>query len=165
MMRAAASGFFDHIDRKHLTMGAGIIFAPLAALVILGVVFLEPQPITPETVMGCYTAKGAPPLVIERDRIRIAEPEARTFHYLAEPDKTGYRLAVTPALGLEPSAAGKYAFVRQKGVGYFWTLLPELGSSYRKLRNPEDYGGRFEIVARDGVTMIYARSDMAERCN
>jgi len=115
--------------------------------------------------MGCYTAEGAPPLVIERDQIRIAEPEARIFHYVAESDKTGYRLAVTPALGLEPSAAGEYAFVRQKGVGYFWTLLPDLGSSDRKLRDPEDYGGRFEIVARDGVTVIYERSDTPERCD
>ncbi len=164
-MRTTTSRFLDNIGRKDLAIGAGIIAAPLVVLVILGVVFLEPEPITPETVMGCYTAKGAPPLVIERDRIRLAEPEARTFHYVAEPDKTGYRLAVTPALGLEPSPAGEYAFVRQKGVGYFWTLLPELGSSYRNLRTPEGYGGRFEIVARDGVTVIYERSDTAARCH
>lgn len=164
-MRTAPRRFFDHIGRRDLAIGAGVIFAPLAVLVILGVVFLEPQPMTPETVMGCYTAEGAPPLVIERDQIRIAEPEARIFHYVAESDKTGYRLAVTPALGLEPSAAGEYAFVRQKGVGYFWTLLPDLGSSDRKLRDPEDYGGRFEIVARDGVTVIYERSDTPDRCD
>ena len=115
--------------------------------------------------MGCYTAKGAPPLAIERDRIRIAEPEARTFQYVAEPDKTGYRLAVSPALGLEPNGTRGYAFVQQKGVGYFWTLLPELQSSYRKVRDPEDYGGRFEIVARDGVSVIYERSHTPERCD
>ena len=164
-MRTAPRRFFDHIGRRDLAIGAGVILAPLAVLVILGVVFLQPQPMTAETVMGCYTAKGAPPLVIEGDRIRIAEPEARTFQYAAQPDKTGYRLAVSPALSLEPSGAGQYAFVQQKGVGYFWTLLPEIRSSYRKLRDPEDYGGRFEIVARDGVSVIYERSDTPERCD
>lgn len=163
-MRTARNSFFDHIGRKHLIAGAGIIGIPLAILVVLGVVFLRPESLAREVVLGCYVAAGAPALVVEPDLIRIREPEARTFEYVAEPDKTGYRLNVKPALGLEPVAAGRYAFVQQRGAGYFWTLLPGSSSSRRALRKPEDYGGQFEIVARDGVTVTYTRSGITGDC-
>lgn len=163
-MRTAMNGFFDLIGCKHLAVGAGIIFGPLAILVVVGVIFLQPEPIAREAVTGCYTAPGAPSLAIEWDLIRIGEPEARTFEYVAEPDKTGYRLSVKPALGLEPVGARQYAFVQQRGTGYFWTVLPADSSARSRLRKPEDYGGRFEIVARDGVTVTYTRSDAAGSC-
>jgi hypothetical protein len=163
-MRTARNGFFDHISRKHLAAGVGIVLGPLAILLILGTIFLQPEPIARETVMGCYGATGAPTLVIERDLIRIREPEARTFEYVAEPDKTGYRLSVKPALGLEPVGARQYAFVQQRGTGYFWTLLPADSGTRSRLRKPEDYGGRFEVVARDGVTVTYTRSAAAGSC-
>lgn len=164
-MRTAMNRFFDNVGRKHLVAGVAIIFAPLAMLVVLGVLFLQPKPIAREIVFGCYVTNGAPALVIERDLIRIREPEARAFDYVAEPDKTGYRLSVRPALALEPVAAGRYTFVQQRGVGYFWTLLPARSSSRRILRKPEDYGGRFEMTARDGVTVTYTRSASARDCS
>lgn len=163
-MPAAMNGLFDHVGRKYLVAGAGIIFGPLAILMVLGAVFLEPKPVAREIVLGCYVTNGAPTLVVERDLIRIREPDARTFTYVIEPDKTGYRLSVQPALNLERIAAGQYAFVQQRGVGYFWTLLPVSSSNRRTLHEPKDYGGRFEIVARSGETVTYARSGSAADC-
>lgn len=144
-----------------LGMTVGAILVPLLLIAI----FVHPQPISRNAVLGCYTALGAPSLDVGPDLIRIMEPRRRTFSYEAEPAKEGYRFAVSPSLSLRSAGAGRYAFVRdQRGTGYFWPLLPEHSDDPRNMRSPLDYGGRFQILALDGGAIVYGRTTDAARC-
>ena len=164
-MAAMQEGFFEGVRLKDKLIGWSIIAVPFFALLALGFVFLRPNPIAPEAVMGCYVAEGSPSLDVQRGSIRIGEPERRTFSYIAEPNKIGYRLTVAPAISLRPAGGGRYAFVQdRRGIGYFWNLLPKVSDDRQKMRVPEDYGGRFQIIATDGIAVIYSRTDRTEAC-
>jgi len=157
-------GFFEGASLRDRLIGWSIIGGPLLLLVLSGVLFLRAEPIERAAVLGCYTAAGAPSLEIKPDQIEIVETGRRTFDYLVEPDKQGYRLSVRPALGLAPDGNGQYVFQADRGIGYFWSLLTKASDSPKKLRHPRDFGGRFEVVASDGVVIIYTRSSHQSAC-
>lgn len=73
-------------------------------------------------------------------------------------------MVVRPALNLAPLPGGGYAFKEERGIGYFWSLLPRASDRSRDMRKPTDYGGRFQIVARDGQTIVYTRTDERNIC-
>lgn len=136
---------------------------PLLVLLVLGALFLRPDPIDPRTVWGCYRLEGAPPLSVKPDRIDILDGTGRSFSYLAEPSKEGYQLSVRPALRLERAANGQYDFKEARGIGYFWPLLTAFSDNPREVRSPDHFGGRISI-ASDGAPTIYVRSATHERC-
>lgn len=158
------SGLFDDVPFKAQVIGWSIIGVPLATLAVLGFVFLRPDPIDKQLVEGCYVADGSPSLDIQRDLIRIIGDAQHSFRYEAEPFKEGYHLVVRPALNLAPLPSGGYAFQQERGIGYFWSLLPRTGDRTRDVRKPTDYGGRFQVIARDGQTVIYTRTDRRNAC-
>lgn len=156
-MITSSQGFFEGASSKDKLIGVSIIAVPLALLVALAFAFLHPDPIKRETVLGCYVAKGSPPLDVQLDRIRIVGSN-RSFDYVAEPSKEGYRLTVRPALSLRPVGVGRYAFMQdRRGIGYFWPLLTVKSDDPRYMREPNDYGGRFQIIAMDSQPIIYSR--------
>lgn len=138
--------------------------APLILLFILGALFLRPDPIDRSRVLGCYRLEEAPPLSIKKDRIDILDGTGRSFSYLAEAYKEGYRLSVRPALRLERAANGQYDFKEARGIGYFWPLLTATSDNPRQVRSPDRLGGRISI-ASDGVPAIYVRSASGEGCS
>lgn len=157
--------FFESVHLRDRLIGWSILVGPLVVLFALGLIFLKPTPIAPKTVLGCYVADGSPSLYVQRGSIRIGEPEHRSVSYIAEPTKEGYGLAVEPALSLRPAGAGKYAFALDaRGTGYFWPLLPKMSDDPRNLREPKDYGGRFQIIANDSSAVIYSRTSGTEKC-
>jgi hypothetical protein len=145
-----------------MLLGWSIIGVPLAALVVLGMIFLRPEPISRQLVMGCYVAGRAPDLAIKSDRIAILDESGRFFTYIAEPYKAGYHLTVQPALGLRREATGGYSFVQTRGIGFFWELLPKAPA--KRMRAPDQYSGRFEIIADDGTSVVYERSNSSDHC-
>ncbi len=164
-MPGALEGFFENAPPRDMLIGWSIVLGPLLVLAALGFFFLHPTPIAPELVQGCYVANGSPALSVQHGSIRIGEPERRTLTYVAEPNKVGYRLTVTPALSLRPAGVGRYAFVQdERGLGYFWPLLPKSSDDPRNMREPSDYGGRFQIIAWDGATITYNRSESSVAC-
>lgn len=156
-MTTSNEDFFEGVSSKDMLIGVSIFVIPFAVLIVLAVVFLRAEPIKRETVLGCYVAEGSPPLDVQLDRIRIVGSD-RSFDYVAEPAKEGYRLTVRPALSLRPVGVGGYAFVQdQRGLGYFWPLLTQKSVNPRYMREPKDYGGRFQIIAIDLQPIIYSR--------
>ena len=159
-MTANSKRFFEGMSPKDRLLGWSIIFVPIVTLVALGAIFLRPTPISADEVLGCYIALGAPSLDVRRGSIRIDEPQHRTFTYVAEPAKMGYRLTVAPAMSLRAKGAGRYVFVRdERGIGYFWPLMPNRSDDPQDMRKPEDFGGRFQLIADDGKAVIYTRAD------
>ena len=158
------SGLFDDVPFKDKVVGWSIIGLPLATLAVLGAIFLRPDPIDKQVVEGCYVADGAPSLDIQRELIHIIGERQQSFRYEAEPFKEGYHLVVRPALNLAPLPGGGYAFKEERGIGYFWSLLPRASDRTRDMRKPTDYGGRFQIVASDGQTIVYTRTDGRNTC-
>lgn len=155
---------FHQVPLKARIIGLGIMIGPLFVLLLIGMVFLRPDPIDQRQVWGCYVANGAPSLIVDRDRIRIVDGTGRSLRYLAEPTKQGYRLIVRPALLPQPSPAGTYVFAQQRGVGYFWPLLTADSDDPRRLHTPADYGGRFSLYASDGRFIVYVRSRDGAAC-
>lgn len=152
-----SSGEFDRVSLKDKIIGISIIALPLAFLFILAVIFLRPIPITPAAVVGCYQSEGSPSLDLQSGAIQISEPQRRSFNYIVEPAKIGYRLTVTPALALEPVDGGTYVFRAQRGEGYFWPLLVASSDDPGRMREPKDYGGRFQVTATNGASIVYHR--------
>lgn len=155
-------GFFEGARAQDMMIGWGIIGVPLAALLLFGAIFLKPEPLSRQRVIGCYTAAGAPTLRIRPDAIYVGNDRRASFTYIAEPSKAGYQLTVSPALGLHPISNGKYAFSPDRGIGYYWELLPKGAASH--MRAPGNYSGRFEIIAADGTSVVYRRADPAAKC-
>lgn len=162
-MTTSRDGFFEGARARDMVIGWGIIGVPLAMLIVLGAIALKPDPISRQQVLGCYTAAGAPTLRIRPDAIYIVYDRQRSFNYVAEPYKAGYHLAVAPALGLHPTSPGRYVFAQDRGVGYFWELLPKSGAS--RMRAPGDYSGSFEIIAADGASIVYSRARGESGCD
>ena len=158
-----AASFFQDVPLKAKVIGFGIILMPLAALVLLGAIFLRPEAIDQRLVWGCYVAHDAPPLDIREDAIYIIEPARRTFSYVAEPSKSSYHLKVRPALGLKREPTGRYAFAQTNGTGFYWSLLPTPGKNRDRVRHPEEFAGRIEIAA-DGASVVYSRTSDADAC-
>ena len=158
-----ATSLFQNVPLKAKVIGWGIIFIPFAALVLLGIMFLRPEPIDQRLVWGCYVADGSPPLAIRRDTIYIIEPARRTFSYIAEPSKTSYQLNVRPALLLTREPTGRYEFSPTRGDGYFWPLLPTPGKNRDRVRHPGEYAGRIESGA-DGGGVVYSRTSDVRAC-
>lgn len=156
--------FFAAVSLRGKLIGWGILLGPLIILVVLAQMFLRTEPIAPELVYGCYTAENAPWLEVEPGRILVGDAERHSFAYVVEPAKEGYRLSVSPAMALNPQPDGKYEFRIERGIGYFWPLLPISSDAPRDLRNPKDFGGRFSVTARDGRDVLYVRSSRAETC-
>lgn len=156
--------FLERVSLRQRLIFWGVLLGPLIVLFTVGPMFWGFKPIPPETVFGCYRAPGAPSLRVGPGKIEIGEPERRSFTYVAEPDKEGYRLSVAPALNLRPRSDGGYAFHEERGIGYFWDLLAGVSGAPAKLKNPRDFGGRFAIVAGDGAEIIYARSTNPQAC-
>lgn len=160
-----AGNLFEGVSLKvrviFLSMTMGAILVP----VLLIAIFAHPQPISRSSVMGCYAAPGAPSLDVGSTGITIMEPERRKFSYLVEPDKQGYRFNVRPALSLRPIGRGRYVFTRdERGIGYFWSLLPTKSDDPRNVRGPKDYGGRFQVIANDGTAIVFGRIANAAKC-
>jgi hypothetical protein len=154
--------FFEGVGARDLLIGWGILGVPIAALLVLGGLFLKAEPIPRQQVIGCYIAAGAPTLHIRFDAIYVDDNRQISFTYVVEPYKAGYRLAVRPALGLHPISTGGYELLPDRGIGYFWELLPRGTAS--RMRAPSDYSGRFEIIAADGTSVVYNRADAATKC-
>lgn len=153
------NGFFDDMSRRQFLSGWAIIILPLVALAVLITVFVEKDPIDSRDVVGCYTASDAPPLHIQPDKIRIMDGSNRSFAYRLDwKQNVEYHLAVSPALQLTPTADGNLRFIRQRGIGYFWSMLPETSNDPRRLRSPEDFGDRFVMFASNGDKVIYAKT-------
>lgn len=157
-----SQGFFEGARARDMMIGWGIIMVPLVTLLVLGAILLKPEPLSRQTVIGCYTAAGAPTLRIRSNGIYVGNDHQPSFTYIAEPSKAGYQITVSPALGLHPISTGKYAFSPDRGIGYFWELLPRGAASH--MRAPGDYSGRFEIIAADGTSVVYSRADLATKC-
>jgi hypothetical protein len=137
---------------------------PLILRLILGALFLLPEPIDPSTVLGCYRLQGAPRLSVKPDRIDILDGTGRSFSYLAEPYKEGYRLSVRPALQLERAANGRYDFKEARGIGFFWPLLTATSDNPRQVRSSDRFGGRIRIASA-GAPAIYVRAGSRESCS
>ena len=157
--------FFSSIPFKDAVIGWGIIVIPLVTLFALAMIFLRPQPIDRAAVLGCYVAQGAPALDVTMDAIRIDAPPWQKFTYTVEPFKEGYQFTVEPALNLHPTDNGKYSWFLEKGIGYFWTLLPKNSNDSRMMDSPKDYGGRFQVIASDGASVIFKRTLNVEACH
>jgi len=155
--------FFRTVPGRAKALGWTILMGPLILLLILGALFLRPEPIDPRTVWGCYRLEGAPTLSVKPDRIDILDGTGRSFSYLAEPYKEGYRLSVRPALRLERAANDRYDFKEARGTGYFWPLLTATSDNPHQVRSPDRFGGRIS-VASYGAPAIYVRSASQERC-
>ncbi|RYF16314.1 MAG: hypothetical protein EOO77_12570 [Oxalobacteraceae bacterium] len=160
-MKLDQHGFLEGASMRDIFLGWSIIGIPLATLLILGITLLKPDPISRQAVLGCYAARRAPLLWVRPDMIYVDHAKQGTFTYEAEPYKSGYHLSVAPALGLHPTANGKYRFTAEHGIGYFWELLPK--GSAANMREPGDYSGSFMIIARDGTPITYKRVPLA-RC-
>ncbi|MBB5985402.1 hypothetical protein [Sphingobium lignivorans] len=158
-----AASLFHDVPLKAKVIGWGIIFIPLATLVLLGAIFLRPEAIDQRLVWGCYVARDAPPLDIREDAIYIIEPARRRFSYVAEPSKTSYQLNVRPALLLKREPTGRYAFASTQGTGFFWPLLPALGNNRDRVRHPQEFAGRIQVAA-DGADVVYSRTSDADAC-
>jgi hypothetical protein len=155
--------FFRAIPLRSKIIGGGIIMLPLATLFAFGAFFLQPDPLDQRVVWGCYVLDGAPPLLIEADAIRIFDGTGRSLSYIAEPYKEGYRLSVRPALQLQLVATKRYEFRQARGIGYFWPLLTAYSDDPRRLRSPENFGGRVSVAA-NGTSAVYVRSGDSQRC-
>lgn len=164
-MTKSNQGAFEGASSKEKLIGVSIIAVPLALLVALAFAFLHPDPIKRETVLGCYVAKGSPALDVQPDHIRIVGSN-RSFDYVAEPAKEGYRLSVRPSLSLRPVGVGRYAFIQdRRGIGYFWPLLTLKSDDPQSMREPNEYGGRFQIIAMDSQLIIYSRVAAIAGCS
>ena len=161
--KVSVNDFFRTMPVRAQAIGWAILMGPPILLFILGALFLRPDPIDPRTVWGCYRLEDAPPLLVRPDRIDILDGTGRSFSYLAEPYKEGYRLSVRPALRLERVASDRYGFKEARGIGYFWPLLTAYSDDPRGVRSPDRFGGRISI-ASDGAPSIYVRSASQERC-
>lgn len=157
--------FFKSIPARDAVIGTAVIAVPIATLVMLGLLFLRPKPIERSAVIGCYVANGAPNLEVGANFILIHEAQHRSFTYVVEPFKRGYHFAVNPALGLRSINSGKFEFFPEKGSGYFWPLLSAKSDDPRNVREPSDFGGRFQIIAQGGQPVIYRRETMGGRCD
>jgi hypothetical protein len=155
--------FFRNMPVRAKALGWTVLIGPLILLLISGALFLRADPIDPRTVWGCYRLEEAPILAVNPDRIDILDGTGRSFSYLAEPYKEGYRLSVRPALRLERSANGRYEFKEARGIGYFWPLLTAASDNPRQMHSPDRFGGRIS-VASDGPPAIYVRSASQEGC-
>jgi hypothetical protein len=158
-----AASLFADVPLRAKIIGWAVIVVPLATLALLGAIFLRPIPIEQKLVWGCYTANDAPPIAVEESTIRILDGTRRSLSYIAEPYKEGYRLTVHPALILKASEGGRYRFEQGRGIGYYWPLLSEDSDDPRKVREPEDFGGRIDIAA-EGWSAIYVRSKDRKSC-
>lgn len=156
--------FFRTVPIQAKVLGWTVLMGPLILLLIFGALFLRPDPIDPRTVLGCYRLEEAPPLAVRPDRIEILDGTGRSFSYLVEPYKEGYRLSVRPALLLARTANGRYEFREARGIGYFWPLLTATSEDPRQVRSPDRFGGRISI-ASDRESAIYVRSGSQEYCN
>lgn len=157
-------GLFDNVPIRARLIGWSILLGPIILLMVMGFFFLKPEPIARAAVLGCYEAKGAPWLRIDGDRIVIGEPQQRALRFVVEPSKVGYQLSVEPALTLNPLSGRRYEFRSQRGSGYFWPLLSSSSDRPSSMRHPRDFGGRFQIIARDGVEIVYVRSSNSRAC-
>ncbi|HWW56011.1 MAG TPA: hypothetical protein VN047_03860 [Sphingopyxis sp.] len=156
--------FFMGTSLKDRVIAGGIIIIPLATLALLAAIFLRPEPIDQQAVWGCYVAVGAPALRVEANRIHILDGTHRSMSYVAEHQRR-YLLTVQPALQLSPSTGGSYSFVNGRGTGYFWPLLAEASDDLRGVSSPQDFGGRLGLVAADGTTIVYVRSESDDACS
>lgn len=157
---------FQNVSRQAKMIIAGVLLFPLIILLAIMAFggFFQAAPWDPPMVVGCYVAAGAPALHILHDSIDIIEPARRKFTYEIYRPRDSYLLRVRPALMLERQASGRYAFVERRGVGYFWSLRPEIGKSSGKVRDAKDYAGRIELVA-DDATIIYSRVSNNSACH
>ena len=144
-----------------------MIGCAMVAPLLFMVTCSKSEPISRVSVQGCYTAPNAPALLIAEDAIHIIEPARRKFKYVAEASKTSYQLSVEPALGLALQPDGRFQFVQDVGVGYFWPLLPANGKNRNRVRHPEEYAGKFKMsaFANNGFQdVIYTRTSVADVC-
>jgi hypothetical protein len=160
----SADAFFTGVPLRAKVIGWGILLGPLVILVVLARIYPRPEPINPEQVYGCYTAVNAPWLKVEPGLIRVGDAERHSFTYVVEPAKEGYRLTVAPAMNLNRQSDGQYQFRLERGIGYFWPLLSTSSDAPRDLRSPNDFGGRFSVVASDGLDVQYVRTSRVDLC-
>ena len=159
----APASFFESIGTRDLVIGCSIIGVPIAVLGFLATLG-EKQPFDQNLVMGCYVANEAPSLDVRPEGIRIGESRVLSLSYFAKSAKDSYVLSVTPALRLEPTESGQYAFVRARGIGYLWTLLPKDSDNPRRMRAPSQFGGRFSVIAANGEKIVYTRVAPSAQC-
>lgn len=159
-----AASLFADVPLRAKIIGWAIIVVPLATIALLGAIFLRPIPIEQKLVWGCYIANDAPPFAVEESTIRILDGTRQSLSYIAEPYKEGYRLTVHPALILKASEGGRYRFEQGRGIAYYWPLLAKSSDNPRKMRSPEDFGGRID-VATEGRSVIYVRSKDRKICD
>lgn len=150
--------FFGTIPWKDRLMGWSIIAVPLATLVILGALFLRPEPFDQTAVHGCYRAPSAPALDVRAGVIKVGQADGATLRYRLEAGKRGWHLTVEPALAPSPNSDGSYVFAQQRGIGYFWELLGNTASDPKVLRHPADFRGMLSMYASDGTLIVYQRS-------
>jgi len=156
---------FGHMPVRAWLTGWGIMLIPFLVVVLLIMLVMQREPMANALVVGCYTARqaSAPWLFVEPARIRIGEEQGRSFTYAVETSQFGYHFSVSPALALKAQADGSHAFINQRGIGYFWRLLPN-SSDPADLRNPEDYSGRFLVPVLGNRQVEYVRTANTQTC-
>lgn len=157
------SELFEGVSTKVRLVVLGMTIGAIALPMLLIMIFVRPEPFARSSVIGCYTAPGAPSLDVRGDAIHIIEPARRAMKYIVEPSKVSYQLQVSPALILKPQPSGHYAFVATQGIGFFWPLLPTEGQNRNRIRHPSEYAGRFE-VATEGERIVYTRQTLSRAC-
>lgn len=145
-----------------MMIGYAVLGVPIFTLFVLGAIFLKREPMSPQYLIGCYTATGAPTLKIRPKTVSYGKGRSHLLNYVVETSKDGYHLLVLPAMILRRGSDGTFAFSSGRGVGYFWDLLAKDGS--QRLRAPSDYDGQFYTIATDGSSVVYSRTNDKAEC-
>ncbi|WP_277981524.1 hypothetical protein [Sphingomonas phyllosphaerae] len=145
-----------------MMIGYAILGVPIVTLFVLLAFFIKREPMSPQYLIGCYTATSGPTLNIRYKTMSYGKGRSHLLSYVVETSKDGYHLLVSPAMILRRGSDGNFAFSSGRGVGYFWNLLAKDGS--QRLRAPSDYDGQFYTTATDGSSVVYSRTNDRTEC-
>ncbi len=141
---------------------AGQVFYYLfvaAMLFAFGYIALKPRTPDPSNskAFGCYTAPGAPPILLNQQGMTIFQPTVMRIDYHLERHKTGIALTADAPIAAELVGDHYVYSIKPPGIGWYLDFFNVIGGHKYGVFD-ENQLRQFTMLARDGTYLPYRKS-------
>jgi len=124
----------------------GAIVFVLVGIILALAFFLPRNTEIPALAMGCYRSENAPDIAVRSDSLNVDQGDIGETSASYQKDNIGHALLTAKPLLLKPVAGGRYKF-----------FLDDRAARY--VRFSPGPPAALEIIAADGMTVVYRRVD------
>ena len=145
---------YDRSLRGTYYVFTGVVLTLFVALVLFRTT--EPDPANSKA-FGCYGSPEAPPILLNKQGMKILQAVPLQIAYHLERQKTGIALTADEPIAAEPSARGYVYSIRPPGMGWYLPFFTEIAGGTFGVFDENELA-QFTMLARDGTYLAYRKS-------